>query len=82
MAQSTAYKAIKKNVDEQGRERPGKKAAKTDLSAHSVGKDNWILESPEGLAALDRGLADAAAGRVVMRRSYVEYADITILAIG
>ena len=33
---------------------------------------------PEVNAAIDRGLADVAAGRVRTRRSYAEYADIEI----
>lgn len=35
-------------------------------------------EYPEVNAAIDRGLADVAAGRVHTRRSYAEYADIEI----
>jgi len=33
---------------------------------------------PEVNAAIERGLADVAAGRVHTRRSYAEYADIEI----
>lgn len=33
-------------------------------------------EYPEVNAAIDRGLADVAAGRVHTRQSYAEYADI------
>lgn len=33
---------------------------------------------PEVNAAIDRGLADVASGRVHTRRSYAEYADIEI----
>ncbi len=33
-------------------------------------------EYPEVNAAIDRGLADVAAGRVHTRRSYAEYADV------
>lgn len=35
-------------------------------------------EYPEVNAAIDRGLADVAAGRVHTRRSYAQYADIEI----
>lgn len=35
-------------------------------------------EYPEVNAAIDRGLADVAAGRIHTRRSYAEYADIEI----
>lgn len=35
-------------------------------------------EYPEVNVAIDRGLADVAAGRVHTRRSYAEYADIEI----
>lgn len=35
-------------------------------------------EYPEVRAAIERGLADIAAGRVHTRRSYAEYADIEI----
>ena len=35
-------------------------------------------EYPEVNAAIDRGLADVAAGRVHTRRSYAEYANIEI----
>ena len=35
-------------------------------------------EYPEVNAAIERGLADVAAGRVHARRSYAEYADIEI----
>jgi predicted transcriptional regulator len=35
-------------------------------------------ENSETLAAIDRGLADVAAGRVHRRRSYAQYSDIEI----
>ena len=35
-------------------------------------------EYPEVNAAINRGLADVAAGRVHTRRSYAEYADLEI----
>ncbi len=36
------------------------------------------IEYPEVRAAIERGLADIAAGRVHKRQSYAEYADIEI----
>jgi hypothetical protein len=47
---------------------------KSDLAEH----EKWLYNNPEALAAVKRGLADSAAGRVHVRRSYAEYADIEI----
>ncbi len=39
--------------------------------------EKWLYENSEALAAVKRGLADAAAGRV-HRMSFAEYADIML----
>lgn len=36
-------------------------------------RERWIYENPEVLASIDRGLADAQAGRVVSRGSFKKY---------
>ena len=41
-------------------------------------RERWLYENPEALAAVKRGLADIAAGRVHRRQSYAQYADIEI----
>lgn len=40
-------------------------------------QDNWLDHSPEALAAVQRGLADSAAGRGV-KMSFLEFADANI----
>lgn len=40
-------------------------------------QDNWLDRSPEALAAVQRGLADSAAGRGV-KMSFLEFADADI----
>ena len=51
--------------------------AEIDLSAIPE-RERWLYENPEALAAVKRGLADIAAGRVYRRQSYAQYADIEI----
>jgi hypothetical protein len=35
----------------------------------------WVFQNPERLAAIDRGMAQSQAGRVVRGRSFTEHAD-------
>ncbi len=37
-------------------------------------REKWLFENPKALASVQRGLADAKAGRFVNRRSYAEFA--------
>ena len=41
-------------------------------------RERWLYENPEAFAAVKRGLADIAAGRVHTRQSYAQYADAEI----
>ncbi len=45
------------------------------VPAAPVSTQSTKVQYPEVNAAIDRGLADVAAGRVYTRRSYAEYAD-------
>ncbi len=45
------------------------------VPAVPVSTQSTKVQYPEVNAAIDRGLADVAAGRVYIRRSYAEYAN-------
>ncbi|MDQ2801011.1 MAG: hypothetical protein M3Y13_15365 [Armatimonadota bacterium] len=49
----------------------GTAAGETFASAE---QEQWLLNNPEALAAVKRGLADSAAGRGV-KMSFLEFAD-------
>lgn len=51
--------------------------AEIDLSTIPE-RERWLFENPEALAAVKRGLADIAAGRVHRRQSYAHYADLEV----
>lgn len=54
----------------------GVAAGETSVPAEyiSAEQEQWLLNNPEALAAVKRGLADSAAGRGV-KMSFLEFAD-------
>ena len=50
----------------------------TDIDLSKIPeRERWLYENPEAFAAVKRGLADIAAGRVHIM-SFAEYADVTL----
>jgi hypothetical protein len=70
MTNSPTYKALK--PEHARKYSPGCKPTMEINNAPQSARQEY----PEVKAAIERGLADVAAGRVYTRRSYAEYANI------
>ena len=74
MAQSQAYRTVKAKTGTEREHTPFVETAETNGRGELTEQDKWLLNSPETLASIKRGLADSAAGRGV-RKSFIEFAD-------
>ena len=63
---------MKKRADSKGKKIP--QMTTTPIPEREL----WLYRNPEALAAVDRGLADVAAGRVTELKDYSQYADLEI----
>ncbi len=53
-------------------------AVPQEKEANPAEHEKWLHQDSQALASVKRGLADLAAGRVHVRRSYAEYADLDV----
>ncbi len=74
MAQPQAYKTLKAKAVTERDPASYAETAETNGRGELAEQDKWLLNSPETMASIKRGLADSAAGRGV-KKSFIEFAD-------